>query len=71
LDFVLWISFQASKDNYFAIMSFFARFPEFRKNPFFISGESYGGIYVPTLSARVVENKMINFQVDFNTHNSD
>ncbi|XP_064639878.1 lysosomal protective protein-like isoform X2 [Lineus longissimus] len=53
---------QASKDNYFAIMNFFAKFPEFRKNTFFISGESYGGIYVPTLSARVVENDMINFQ---------
>lgn len=41
-------------DNYQALLSFFAKFPNFTRNDFFIFGESYGGIYVPTLSLRVV-----------------
>lgn len=46
--------FQVAKDNYKALLSFFAKFPNFTQNEFFIFGESYGGIYVPTLSLRVV-----------------
>lgn len=45
--------FQVAEDNYRALLSFFAKFPAFSQNDFFIFGESYGGIYVPTLSLRV------------------
>lgn len=51
-----------SLDNYVALQNFFKKFPEYRKNEFFITGESYGGIYVPTLSARVVDDKNFNFK---------
>lgn len=44
---------QVAEDNYRALQSFFSKFPNFTKNEFFIFGESYGGIYVPTLSLRV------------------
>lgn len=37
-----------------ALLSFFAKFPNFTRNDFYIFGESYGGIYVPTLSLRVL-----------------
>lgn len=33
----------------------FGQFPEFLPNPFYISGESYAGIYVPTLASQVVK----------------
>lgn len=46
--------FQVAEDNYKALLSFFAKFPNFTRNEFFIFGESYGGIYVPTLSLRLV-----------------
>ncbi|XP_034045441.1 lysosomal protective protein isoform X2 [Thalassophryne amazonica] len=45
---------QVAEDNFLALQSFFAKFPNFTDNKFFIFGESYGGIYVPTLSLRVV-----------------
>lgn len=45
---------QVAEDNYKALLSFFAKFPNFTQNEFFIFGESYGGIYAPTLSLRVV-----------------
>ncbi|CAK8684916.1 unnamed protein product [Clavelina lepadiformis] len=54
---------QVSLENYQALQDFFKKFPEFLKNPFFITGESYGGIYVPTLSVRIVQGTSnINFQ---------
>ncbi|XP_072013118.1 lysosomal protective protein-like isoform X1 [Amphiura filiformis] len=54
---------QTAKDNYQALQSFFAKFPNRASNPFYIFGESYGGIYVPTLSMEVMNgNASINFQ---------
>eukprot|EP01013_Petalomonas_cantuscygni_P011210 TRINITY_DN2456_c0_g1_i1.p1 TRINITY_DN2456_c0_g1~~TRINITY_DN2456_c0_g1_i1.p1 ORF type:complete len:535 (+),score=124.61 TRINITY_DN2456_c0_g1_i1:233-1837(+) len=44
-------------DNLAALQDFFARFPRFQKNPFYVSGESYGGVYVPTLSQKIYEAK--------------
>ncbi|XP_041930050.1 cathepsin A-like isoform X2 [Alosa sapidissima] len=44
---------QVADDNYLALQSFFTKFPNFTENDFFIFGESYGGIYAPTLSLRV------------------
>ncbi|XP_055939275.1 lysosomal protective protein-like [Argiope bruennichi] len=52
-----------SYDNYVALQSFFEKFPEFKKNDFYITGESYGGIYIPTLSVRVLTGPAnINFK---------
>ncbi|KAM7406184.1 hypothetical protein PAMP_000578 [Pampus punctatissimus] len=54
---------QVADDNYKALQSFFAKFPNFTQNEFFIFGESYGGIYAPTLSLRVATGTAkINFK---------
>ena len=53
-----------SLNNYFALKDFFAKYPEYKANEFFITGESYAGIYVPTLSLRVLEG-MNKFHINF------
>ncbi|CAL5363081.1 unnamed protein product [Camellia sinensis] len=44
----------ASETNIF-LLKWFNLFPEFLSNPFYIAGESYGGIYVPTLASEIVK----------------
>jgi len=39
-----------SLDTIQALLKWYDRFPEYLNNSLFISGESYGGIYVPYLS---------------------
>ncbi|CAD5327734.1 unnamed protein product [Arabidopsis thaliana] len=41
-------------DSHAFLLKWFQMFPEFQSNPFFISGESYAGVYVPTLASEVV-----------------
>lgn len=58
---------QVSMNNYLALKEFFRLFPEFNKNELFLTGESYGGIYIPTLAERVMEDASLNLQVHMNT----
>nr|CAH7730057.1 unnamed protein product [Callosobruchus chinensis] len=41
---------QVGNELYEALQQFFKIFPELRKNDFFVTGESYGGKYVPALA---------------------
>ena len=59
----------AAKDNLNALLDFFKRFPSFKGRDFYISGESYAGIYVPMLAYQVImynkgvsENNKINLK---------
>ena len=45
---------QSASDNYELIQAFMSRFPEYRKNDLYISSESYGGHYMPTLAKQIV-----------------
>ncbi|RLN53700.1 hypothetical protein BBJ29_001320 [Phytophthora kernoviae] len=44
-----------AEDLYDALQKFFDKFPWLRTNSFVISGESYGGIYVPTTALAIVK----------------
>lgn len=43
-------------DNYNLIQAFMARFPQYQSNEMYITSESYGGHYMPTLAQKIVDN---------------
>lgn len=43
-----------AQDNYAFVQAFFDLYPEYRGNDYYITGESYAGIYVPTLAQQIV-----------------
>ncbi len=45
-------------DNLNAILSFFQKYPHLKELDFYISGESYAGIYVPTLAQLVLKHNL-------------
>ena len=40
---------QSAEANFKFVLGFFERYPEYKTNDFYISSESYGGHYMPTL----------------------
>lgn len=36
-------------------MNFFKAYPEYQRRDFYVAGESYGGVYVPTLTLLLVQ----------------
>ncbi|KAM9859633.1 lysosomal protective protein isoform 2-T2 [Aulostomus maculatus] len=53
---------EVAMNNYQALKKFFTLFPEYTSNQLFLTGESYGGIYIPTLAEIVMEDDSLNLQ---------
>jgi carboxypeptidase C (cathepsin A) len=59
---------QTALDNYNLIQAFLVKFPQFKTNDLYISSESYGGHYMPTLAKQIVDsnaagnNPVLNFK---------
>ncbi|KAE9617952.1 putative carboxypeptidase C [Lupinus albus] len=47
--------FKTASDTHIFLLEWFKLYPEFLSNPLFISGESFAGIYVPTLANEIVK----------------
>ncbi|KAK7354263.1 hypothetical protein VNO80_19722 [Phaseolus coccineus] len=46
---------RTAKDNLVFLLKWFERFPQYRRNDFLITGESYAGHYIPQLSQAIVK----------------
>lgn len=52
---------EAMDQLYYAVRSFFHRYPQLSHSPFYLAGESYAGKYLPQLALRILEgNKTAN-----------
>lgn len=51
-----------AKQNHLALRSFLRKFPQFKDRPLYLTGESYGGVYLPTLAVLVDEDKELNLK---------
>ena len=49
-----YLEFQTGYLNYKALVDFYRQFPKLRKNDFYISGESYAGIYAPITALNIL-----------------
>ena len=45
---------QTAVDNYHVVQAFLDRYPHLRGNDFYLTSESYGGHYIPTLAQEIV-----------------
>lgn len=45
-----------ARANRAAVQNFYKKFPELLPNPFYITGESYAGVYVPTLAREILDH---------------
>ena len=50
----------SAKDNLTVVLEWYNKFPEFKDNDLYISGESYAGIYVPYLSNEIYDHNQAN-----------
>eukprot|EP01138_Halocafeteria_seosinensis_P009874 gb/GECG01010085.1/.p1 GENE.gb/GECG01010085.1/~~gb/GECG01010085.1/.p1 ORF type:complete len:483 (+),score=47.09 gb/GECG01010085.1/:1-1449(+) len=53
-------------DNYHALIQFFEGFSEFQANELFLTGESYAGVYIPTLAYQIHQAQTSDSQVKLN-----
>ncbi|XP_038708605.1 serine carboxypeptidase-like 20 [Tripterygium wilfordii] len=53
-------------DTHMFLIKWFELYPEFVENPFYISGESYAGVYIPTLASEIAEGIENGFEPKIN-----
>jgi hypothetical protein len=52
----------AAEDAYDFFVNFFAGYPEFAKNEFYLTAESYGGIYIPMFMDQIDQRGGVNLK---------
>lgn len=55
-----------SEDAYAALLSWYAKFPEFLSNKLFVTGESYAGVYVPYLAWQIDQHNAAGAETQIN-----
>ena len=46
--------------KYNALINFFEKYPYYKKHEFYITGESYAGVYIPLLTQKILKNRWKN-----------
>mmetsp|Transcript_62711 Transcript_62711/g.149608 ORF Transcript_62711/g.149608 Transcript_62711/m.149608 type:complete len:481 (-) Transcript_62711:246-1688(-) len=54
---------QTASDNLQALKVFFSLYPELKSRDFYVSGESYAGVYVPTLSHKIFQDSSVDWNM--------
>ena len=62
MDTYIFTDDNVAEDNFHALLSFYEKFPIYKHNPLWISGESYAGIYVPTLTEKLHDSNLFNLK---------
>jgi len=57
---------QVGEEMYAFLQGFLTQFPQYSKQPFFVTGESYGGHYVPTVATRILTGNKNTHSVQIN-----
>jgi serine carboxypeptidase-like clade I len=52
-----WTDELSSLNTYLAMQAFYVKFPALLSRPLYLTGESYAGIYIPTLARRLLQNE--------------
>ncbi|KAJ3704998.1 hypothetical protein LUZ61_008703 [Rhynchospora tenuis] len=50
---------QTAKENYIFLLNWLERFPQYKKRPFFMTGESYAGHYIPQLADLILTKNQL------------
>ncbi len=53
-----WDDAAVAKANLFAMLDWSSKFPEYSSNKLYLVGESYAGVYVPTVAQQLVTNPL-------------
>ncbi|XP_019365282.1 PREDICTED: lysosomal protective protein-like, partial [Gavialis gangeticus] len=54
---------EVAHNNYLALKEFLRLFPEYSNNDLYLTGESYAGIYIPTLAQWVMQDPSLKLKV--------
>eukprot|EP00971_Amphidinium_carterae_P275296 5462209-Amphidinium_carterae.1 len=54
---------QTAADNLEALHVFFGLYPQLKSRDFYVSGESYAGVYVPTLSSKIFKDTTVDWNM--------
>lgn len=60
--FVIHSDDSTARENYHALKSFLQKFPQYKKNSLYLAGESYAGVYLPTLGELVDADQELNLK---------
>eukprot|EP00521_Asterionellopsis_glacialis_P015876 CAMPEP_0195304506 /NCGR_PEP_ID=MMETSP0707-20130614/34575_1 /TAXON_ID=33640 /ORGANISM="Asterionellopsis glacialis, Strain CCMP134" /LENGTH=650 /DNA_ID=CAMNT_0040368335 /DNA_START=30 /DNA_END=1982 /DNA_ORIENTATION=- len=57
-----WDDESSAWNNYHALLAFYEKFPRLLEQPLYLTGESYAGIYIPSLARKILQNRNVEYR---------